>query len=196
MARVAPNTSGDSTVAAISAKHVPDSVDDDLRLVEWNPVPAVRGNDVPARAGEAGECLLLSHSVAAGIGRRDGDDRQVAIAVRRRLERLGGARRIDWIWLPSASKNFSWVQNCRSGFRVSSGSFQSGARMPSSSRDSPPRLAIFASARATPNSPSVTSPLTRRAAPKRAALAPLRHSRKPRSIFSCSLGAGVTQSSG
>src|SRR5688572_12445319 len=45
-----------------------DDVDDELRLLQRDPVPAVRCDDVPAARREAGERLLLPKAVIAGIG--------------------------------------------------------------------------------------------------------------------------------
>ena len=57
-------------------------------LVERHPVAAARSHEVAAAGGAAGERLLLPEPILAGIGRRDGHERQVAVALGFGVERL------------------------------------------------------------------------------------------------------------
>src|SRR5262245_20372545 len=55
--------------------------DDQLRLVERNPVSASGRYNVPSSGRQARERLLLADPMVSGIGHRDRHERQIAISV-------------------------------------------------------------------------------------------------------------------
>jgi hypothetical protein len=77
--------------------HLGDHGDHEFRLVEGNPVTAVRRNEMTSARRARGKRVLLPHPVIARIRRRDRHERQVAVPAGRQVEDLGraGGNRFD-----------------------------------------------------------------------------------------------------